>query len=162
MFIRICAKSYHQSNQNNVYYNFSNIRYAAPPLGNLRFAAPAAPLNNRSAGIQTGAYGNICPQAFAGWQIGALALNPGANNENEDCLFLDVVVPKLVFDNKTRIKLVPVIIWLYGGGYTLGSKYSAGNPTGLLDQSLDLQSKGQIWIGFNYRVSGFRSCGELN
>ncbi|KAH0267037.1 hypothetical protein KCU71_g19646, partial [Aureobasidium melanogenum] len=25
------------------YYNFSNIRYAAPPVGDLRFAAPQAP-----------------------------------------------------------------------------------------------------------------------
>jgi carboxylesterase type B len=121
-------------------------------LGNLRFAATQPPLNNRSAGVQNGLYGNICPQAFASWQIGALSLNPGASNENEDCLFLDVVVPKRVFDNKTKRDPVPVIVWFYGGGYTLGSKYAAGNPTGLLDQSLDLQSKGQIWVGFNYRL----------
>lgn len=147
------------SNQSNVYYNFSNIRYAAPPLGNLRFAATEAPLDNRSAGIQDGSYGNICPQAFANWQIGALSLNPGANNENEDCLFLDVVVPQYVFDNKANKAASPVIVWFYGGGFTLGSKYSAGNPTGLLDQSLDTESKGQIWVGFNYRLG---AMGWLN
>jgi acetylcholinesterase len=30
------------------FYNFSNIRYAAPPVGNLRFAPPQAPAQNRS------------------------------------------------------------------------------------------------------------------
>jgi hypothetical protein len=30
------------------FYNFSNIRYAAPPVGNLRFAPPQAPTQNRS------------------------------------------------------------------------------------------------------------------
>ncbi|TVY83713.1 Carboxylesterase patB [Lachnellula suecica] len=140
------------SNQSNTYYNFSNIRYAAPPLGNLRFNATLPPLDNRTAGIQDGSYGNICPQAFASWQIGDLSLNPGASNENEDCLFLDVVVPENVY---AQNKAVPVIVWIHGGGYTLGSKYAAGNPTGLLDQSLDAASGGQIWVGINYRLGAF-------
>ena len=145
----------HESNQSNSYYNFSNIRYAAPPLGNLRFAAPAPPLQNRSAGVQDGSYGKICPNSYTNWQIGALSLNPGASNEDEDCLFLDVIVPKSVYDNKDRRGPVPVMVWFYGGGFTLGSKYSAGNPTGLLDQSLDLEAGGQIWVGFNYRLGAF-------
>jgi carboxylesterase type B len=78
-----------------------------------------------------------------------LSLNPGASNENEDCLFLDVVVPKSIYGQNES---VPVIIWVHGGGFTLGSKYAAGNPTGLLDQSLDTESRGQIWVGINYRV----------
>lgn len=112
-------------------------------------------MNNRSAGIQDGLYGNICPQAFASWQIGNLSLNPGASNENEDCLFLDVVVPQTIYDKNVTQVLRPVIVWFYGGGYTLGSKYSAGNPTGLLDQSLDLPYGGQVWVGFNYRLGAF-------
>lgn len=143
-----------QSYQSNSYYNFSNIRYAAPPVGKLRFNAPALPLENRTAGVQDGLYGNICPQAIPSWILGARALNPGASNENEDCLFLDVVVPKSVYDSKTS---APVVLWIHGGGYSLGSKYSAGNPMGLLDQGLDTVSGGQIWVGINYRVSTFES-----
>ncbi|RDW77798.1 hypothetical protein BP6252_05851 [Coleophoma cylindrospora] len=145
------------SNQSNVYYNFSNIRYAAPPVGNLRFEATQPPLNNRSAGIQDGSYGNICPQAYAEWQLGALSLLDGAPNENEDCLFADVIVPKSIYDNKSlnQSRSVPVIVWFYGGGYTLGSKYSAGNPTGLLDQSLNTSTGGQIFVSFNYRLGAF-------
>ena len=116
-------------------------------------------MDNRNAGIQNGSYGNICPNAFASWQIGALSLNPGASNENEDCLFLDLVVPKFVFANKANQSAVPVIVWLHGGGYTLGRKYAAGNPTGLLDQSLELESQRQIWVGINYRLG---TMGWLN
>ncbi|GAB1191528.1 hypothetical protein APSETT444_000707 [Aspergillus pseudonomiae] len=41
-------------NETTGLYNFSNIRYAAPPLGNLRFRAPLPPKVNR-AEVQTGA-----------------------------------------------------------------------------------------------------------
>ncbi|EAT78135.1 hypothetical protein SNOG_14595 [Parastagonospora nodorum SN15] len=40
-------------NSTGNFYNFSNIRYAAPPVGNLRFAPPQAPAENRSA-VNTG------------------------------------------------------------------------------------------------------------
>ena len=35
-------------NSTGQFYNFSNIRYAAPPTGNLRFRAPQPPARNRS------------------------------------------------------------------------------------------------------------------
>ncbi|KAK9802291.1 putative Alpha/Beta hydrolase protein [Seiridium cardinale] len=80
------------SPDNRTYYNFSNIRYAAPPVGKLRFQAPEDPVNNRSAGIQDGKYGKICPQAYAPWQNTALVAAPPGEHESEDCLFLDVVL----------------------------------------------------------------------
>ena len=42
-------------------YTFKNIRYAAPPTGNLRFAKPAPPA--QQSGVQDGSYGPICKQA---------------------------------------------------------------------------------------------------
>lgn len=48
------------------YYNFSNIRYAQAPIGDLRFAAPVAP-QGRNAAVQNGSVGSICPQAQASW-----------------------------------------------------------------------------------------------
>lgn len=141
-----------QSNNSNPYYNFSNIRYAAPPLGNLRFRAPSPPLDNRSIGVQDGTYGNICPQAYATWQLGAKVLNPPASVENEDCLFLDVVVSPKTFNGSGNAS---VIIWIHGGAYTIGSKISSGvttNPAGLLDTSFNDDGNGAIWVGMNYRV----------
>jgi carboxylesterase type B len=56
-----CTKFNIQSTGN--YYNFSNIRYAEPPLGRLRFAAPQSP-KGRSHSVDTGSVARICPQAY--------------------------------------------------------------------------------------------------
>lgn len=137
-----------------VYYNFSNIRYAAPPIGELRFQAPEDPINNRSAGVQDGKYGKICPQAYTPWQNSALVTAPPGELESEDCLFLDVVVSKDVWDRRCSVSK-PVIVWIHGGGYQIGAKFGTpdSNPLGLLDRSLVDDGEGAIWIGLNYRVS---------
>lgn len=78
----------------------------------------------------------------------------------EDCLFLDVVVPQGTF-NRTqkkkkgelvaKKKLVPVMVWIYGGGFAEGDK-SLYNPAGLMKQS---KSRGEemVYVALNYRVS---------
>ncbi|KAH6645955.1 Alpha/Beta hydrolase protein [Truncatella angustata] len=139
-----------------VYYNFSNIRYAAPPVGKLRFQAPEDPVNNRSAGVQDGRYGKICPQAYTPWQNSALVTAPPGENESEDCLFLDVVVSKDIWDQRCSVKK-PVIVWIHGGGFQIGAKYGTpnSNPLGLLDRSFVDDGEGVIWIGLNYRLGAF-------
>lgn len=47
------------------YYNFSNIRYAQPPVGHLRFDAPVAP-TVRNSTVNDGQHGVVCPQASPG------------------------------------------------------------------------------------------------
>ncbi|KAI4752487.1 carboxylesterase family protein-like protein [Aureobasidium sp. EXF-3400] len=157
------------------YYSFSNIRYAAPPVGDLRFAAPQAPAVDRSQ-LQTGSVNRICPQANPAWEIIAgqwipeyLLENktsftmsdfnltiPSSNSsaatatgETEDCLFLDVVVPEGIFNSN---KQHPVLVWIYGGGYTAGSKSGSGNPAGLLERSQLDNSSGVIYVAMNYRL----------
>lgn len=138
------------------YYNFSNIRYAAPPTGELRFAAPQEPIRNRSAGVQDGSYGRICPQAYTPWQSPSLVNAAPGENESEDCLFLDVVVPSTIWNIRHKGGR-PVIVWIHGGGYQLGSKLGspASNPLGLLDRSFQEDAEGAIWVAMNYRVSDF-------
>lgn len=103
-------------------YNFSNIRYAAAPIGELRFAAPSPPVEDRST-VQLGDVPRICPQAQPNWlnqnifqgiqyvlgPNGTIPLSfAGATSPiSEDCLFLDVVVSKQAFDNADKEK-VPV------------------------------------------------------
>lgn len=121
-------------------YLFTNIRYAEPPLGNLRFAPPVPP-TGRNPVVQTGNVSYICPQAGPAWgvisnsfssaylsndlshfnytSIAKLApeilpsliaeLNDGAA-VSEDCLFLDVTVPKQIF-NKPSGTGAPVVVW---------------------------------------------------
>lgn len=124
------------------FYNFSNIRYAAPPTGELRFAAPQPPAVNRSA-VQTGSQGRICPQADPAWLLiageyiplylsgnqttfnaSSFASNSSAATtlpaqdprSTEDCLFLDVVVPEAIFNARGSGYGAPVLVWIYGGG----------------------------------------------
>ncbi|ETI26891.1 hypothetical protein G647_09990 [Cladophialophora carrionii CBS 160.54] len=79
----------------------------------------------------------------------------------EDCLFLDVIVPKKVFDGaRSRIKRrqsngAPVVVWIYGGGYTGGSKGGSGNPSGLIASSQAGGGDGIIFVAMNYRLGAF-------
>jgi hypothetical protein len=99
-------------------YQFTNIRFAAPPVGELRFAKPSPPALNTT--LQTGNYGGSCMQSIApsflqgvldniagsgafSSMIAPLAASitggidlarfMNSNPSSEDCLFLDVFVP---------------------------------------------------------------------
>lgn len=89
------------------YYSFTNIRFAAAPVGELRWKKPAPP--PKISGIQDGKSGNQCLQALPGvLRIGTPfieALEP----KSEDCLFLDVLVPgKLI---RGEVSKLPVLNW---------------------------------------------------
>ncbi len=161
------------------FYNFTNIRYAEPPVGNLRFRAPV-PVTTKSNTVQNGSVGAICPQASPAWlaitstfipaylsgkpydyaaAVAALSNSSSAApamdpRTSEDCLFLDVVVPKQIFDQAGNQSCsgAPVMVWIYGGGYTFGNKNGNGNPAGLIKASQASGSTGIIYVALNYRV----------
>lgn len=171
-------------------YNFSNIRYAQPPVGDLRFAAPVPP-KGRSTNVNQGTIGTICPQADPVWLliglsfITALATGQPFNyseafakykavlasiptespkpdpGTTEDCLFLDVFVPKGVFDTRKKGRGASVLVWIYGGGYTAGSKVDSGSPAGLIQRSQANGSPGVIYVAMNYRVRTLPSPGNV-
>ena len=165
------------------YYNFSNIRYAAPPIGDLRFAKPVPPrgINNT---IDDGSVGRICPGVQPTWlglsgqfvdayvndkpfnftaanasfyaDTEAAIPTPSDARTTEDCLFLDVFAPQKSFDltkgpgNSTKGS--PVLVWIYGGGFSYGDKTSVGNPAGLIKASSLNSSNEIIVVALNYRV----------
>lgn len=150
-------------------------------MGELRFRAPVPP-RGRSRTVNQGTIGRICPQANPAWSLiaaqfipayltgqpfnesaaeAALAANsipfpPQDPRTSEDCLFLDVMVPQKVFSNveHAREAAVPVLVWLYGGGYVNGEKtgYGEYNPVGLFNASRVTVSKEFVFVAINYRV----------
>ncbi|HZO52398.1 MAG TPA: carboxylesterase family protein, partial [Bryobacteraceae bacterium] len=121
---------------------FKGLPYAAPPVGNLRWRPPAAPL--RWTGVRKAdKFGAICPQTR----------NPGNEPMSEDCLFANVWTG-VVSSTERR----PVLVWVHGGGF--------GSESGSLPK-LDgerLAKKGIILVTFNYRLGplGFLSTPELS
>ncbi|KKA22716.1 Esterase [Rasamsonia emersonii CBS 393.64] len=110
-------------NESLGYYKYQNIRYAAVPTSDLRWAKPQWPpveteVNN-----------------------GSLADADVDCASEEDCLYLDVWAPA----NRTG-KTLPVMVWIYGGGFTGGSK-SQNTPEGLFSLSTDF-----VFVAFNYRL----------
>ena len=76
---------------------------------------------------------------------------PADPSETEDCLFLDVQVPEPIFRKRETAK-APVLVWIYGGGFTGGYKNQYSSAT-LLGQSYDGPTGGVIFVALNYRVS---------
>lgn len=74
----------------------------------------------------------------------------------EDCLFLDIYVPKSAWDNKQLAK-TPVVVWIFGGAFVFGSKNTDFTPfynaTGLLQTGSKTPPAGNfIFVTGNYRV----------
>ncbi|MEU8662140.1 carboxylesterase/lipase family protein [Actinoplanes philippinensis] len=118
---------------------FRGIRYAEPPVGPLRFAAPHAA--REWTGVREAlAFGPAAPQS----DVLGTGLPPA---RDEDWLTVNVWSPAVEAG-----AALPVMVWIYGGGYALGSadrpEYHGGR----------LASDGRVvLVTFNYRlgVEGF-------
>lgn len=123
------------------YYSFKGIPYAQPPIGPLRFKAPL-PAQKWKGVRNATRHGPICPQV----DILTNIFLPG----NEDCLFINVYSPNI--KPKT---LLPVIVYIHGGGFKSGSGNDAFYGPDFLIR------KNMVVVTFNYRVDalGFLSLG---
>ncbi|KAL8679434.1 MAG: hypothetical protein Q9186_004264 [Xanthomendoza sp. 1 TL-2023] len=80
---------------------------------------------------------------------------PADPTETEDCLFLDVKVPRhLVEDKKLTGNRAPVLVWIHGGGYTLGFK-SQSSSDSLLARSRTSKAPEAVFVQMNYRLGAF-------
>lgn len=102
---------------------FKGMRYAAPPVGDLRWRAPQDP--EAVFGLQDASnYGDQCLQGSVGAGTGAPVLGAlsaatlSFPTSSEDCLFVNVFVPPNATIGSGSL---PVGVYIHGGGYSLGS-----------------------------------------
>jgi para-nitrobenzyl esterase len=114
------------------------IRYAEPPVGELRWRPPQPPRPWHTV-LDATKFGNHCLQTGAANQTGA----------SEDCLFLNVYVPrKRPQSCEQSQRLKPVMVWIYGGTNTTGAS-ETHDPTPLVETG------GVVAVTLNYRVGRF-------
>jgi para-nitrobenzyl esterase len=116
---------------------FRAVPYAAPPLANLRFAAPEPHPS------WTGVRDCTCPGASPPQGPSRLDAVMGIVpfGQSEDCLTLTVWTPAT--DGRKR----PVLFWLHGGAFQSGGAHQPFYDGGNFARSCDL-----VVVGVNYRL----------
>jgi len=118
---------------------YLGIPYAAPPVGDLRWAPPR-PVSWQ--GVRNAdRTGPECIQVLRPHGINHYF---GEEATSEDCLFMNIWTPEA----KPAAKL-PVVVFIYGGGFTIGS---SGMPN---YRGAAVAQRGAIFVNFNYRVGAF-------
>ncbi len=109
---------------------FLGIRYAAPPVGDLRWQPPQ-PVPASLATQNATDYGSFCPQTATPY---------GVASTNEDCLTLNVFTP-----DRGDLSRLPVMVWIHGGALVVGGS-AAYDPAPLVTQG------NVIVVTINYRL----------
>ncbi|KAH9216473.1 carboxylesterase [Leptodontidium sp. 2 PMI_412] len=112
---------------------YLGIPFAQPPTGSLRFQPPVA--FNGSSIINGTDFGFACIQASGG----------NDPPQSEDCLTLNIWTKPQVGDRKKA-----VLVWVYGGAYTIGSSRSPEYNGQYFADQTDV-----ILVSFNYRLNIF-------
>ncbi|KAL3280243.1 hypothetical protein HHI36_017738 [Cryptolaemus montrouzieri] len=136
---------------------FTGIPFAKPPIEQLRFRKPV-PIDPWHGILNATKLPNSCYQEryeyFPGFE-GEEMWNPNTNI-SEDCLYLNIWVPQ-----RLRIRhhadrppqerpKVPVLIWIYGGGYMSGT-----STLDIYDADIIAATSDVIVASMQYRVGSF-------
>jgi para-nitrobenzyl esterase len=120
---------------------YKGIPFATPPVGELRWRAPQPAA--KWEGVRQA--DKFAPAPMQGG-------NP-VSGKSEDCLYLNVWTPA-----KSPTDKVPVLVWIYGGGFNFGG---TAEPT---YNGEKLAKKGVVLVSIAYRVGqlGFLAHPELS
>ena len=120
---------------------WKGIPYAAPPVGELRWRAPAPALAWSGVRDASG-FGSVCVQGGSSTEPTATAMG------SEDCLTLNVWAPP-------HAGSLPVMVFVHGGYFTWGSSSYRRFGVDLYDGAHLAQAAGVIVVTINYRVGPF-------
>ena len=126
---------------------FRGIPYAAPPVGELRWKAPA-PVSAWEGVRSATEFSGACPQGPGLAQMMGVPLP----DPSEDCLYLNVWSTAVGKDAK-----LPVMVWIHGGGLSLGWGHQA------LYDGVQFAQKDVVLVSINYRLGalGFLADSRL-
>ncbi|KAJ6183796.1 hypothetical protein N7519_005097 [Penicillium mononematosum] len=143
--------TYHGIRTNTHVEEFLNIPYAHDTSGIHRFSPPRAYIPPRNSIINATFPGAACPQPRI-----PLPADPYTilKDVSEDCLTLRIARPAGTGATANMNKL-PVMVFHYGGGSTVGTIYDASyDPVGLVRQAAELGTP-VLYVAMNYRVNMF-------
>jgi para-nitrobenzyl esterase len=131
--------------------SFKGIPYAAAPVGPLRWRPPqpVAPWSGVRPSVVFG------PNSIQG--IVFDDIDPRPAGISEDCLYLNIWTPAVGKSHPRMSDLLPVMVWIHGGGFAVGSgaepRYDGAN----------LAARGIVVVTLNHRLNalGFLAHPEL-
>ncbi|KAJ0418859.1 Alpha/Beta hydrolase protein [Aspergillus carlsbadensis] len=138
--------------------HFQNIFYAEEPTGQRRFAAPVPTNPEWGSVIDATRAGAWCPQGTGD----ILPFTSRVTNISENCLSLRIARPA-ERERRKYAKLLPVVVWIHGGGHALGSASDIlYEPDGLVKLAA-AEGLPLVYVGINYRLGlfGFAASGAL-
>jgi carboxylesterase type B len=149
----------------NIEY-FKGIPFAEPPVGTLRFQPPVKYAGSLD-GYEASDFGETCYEQnpfyfdFLGqlpadvWTFLQDGQFFGSTNGSysENCLFLNVFRPA----GTTSADNLPVMVWIYGGGFIEGSS-SSFDPTNIIAESVAM-GQPVVVVTMNYRVGAYGFLG---
>jgi carboxylesterase type B len=138
---------------------FNGIPFAQPPVGPLRLKPPR-PLKSSAGTVDATGIAPACPQFLLSTNtdgavldlvatIPTFSLWDSIDIMQEDCLTVSVQRPAgMAADAK-----LPVLFWIYGGGFEFGST-STYDASAMLKRGID-NNMPFVFVAVNYRVAGF-------
>lgn len=117
---------------------FLGMPFAQPPVGPLRWRWPQS-INASFEGLRNATtYGHSCMQYGSNFDL------------SEDCLTINVVRPAT--EESTPKEPLPVLVWIYGGGLSLGSTADPQyNLSGIVKLSQNMR-RPVVAVSMNYRL----------
>lgn len=130
---------------------FLGIPYGKPPIGPLRFKAPQ-PADKWNGDFDASSFPNTCyqlPDTYFPGFLGAEMWNPNTP-VSEDCLYLNVWAPHVNKSQPQPPPLAPVLVWIYGGGFSMGT-----SSLTIYDGRFLSKSENVVVVSMNYRLGAF-------